>query len=56
MYSHDEMSLVTESLNQIEAILKAESKRRMEANKLTEDYILEYLEKLEQNLNSRVLG
>ena len=26
----------------------------MEANKLTEDYILEYLDKLEQSLNNQV--
>ena len=44
---NDELYLVQESLGQIEAILKAESKRRLEANKLTEDYILEYLDKLE---------
>jgi len=52
----DELYLVTESLSQIEAILKAESKRRLEANKLTEDYIMDYLDKLEQNLNNRVIG
>ena len=52
----DELYLVTESLGQIEAILKAESKRRLEANKLTDDYIMDYLEKLEQNLNNRVMG
>jgi len=52
----DELYLVTESLGQIEAILKAESKRRLEANKLTDDYIMDYLEKLEQNLNNRVIG
>ena len=53
---HDELSLIGENLNQIEAILKAESKRRLEANRLTEDYIMDYLEKLEQSLNSRVIG
>ena len=49
---NDELYIVSESLNQIEAILKAESKRRLEANKLTEEYILEYLEKLENSLNN----
>lgn len=53
--TNDEMYLVQESLGQIEAILKAESKRRLEANKLTDEYIMEYLEKLETNLNSRVV-
>ena len=56
MNTKDELYLVTESLGQIEAILKAESKRRLEANKLTDDYIMDYLEKLEQNLNNRVMG
>lgn len=56
MNTKDELYLVTESLGQIEAILKAESKRRLEANKLTDDYIMDYLEKLEQNLNNRVIG
>ena len=46
---------MTTSLNQIEAILKAESKRRFEANKLTEEYILDYLEKLESRVNENVL-
>jgi len=54
--TNDELYLVTENLNQIEAILKAESKRRLEANKLTDEYIMDYLEKLEQNLNNRVIG
>ena len=53
---NDELFLVTESLNQIEAILKAESKRRIEANSLTDTYISDYLDKLEQSLNTRVLG
>ena len=47
--------MITNNLNQIEAILKAESKRRFEANKLTEEYILDYLEKLESRLNENVL-
>ena len=54
--TNDELYIVQENLNQIEAILKAESKRRIEANKLTEDYILEYLDKLENSLNTRVVG
>ena len=54
--TNDELYLVQDNLNQIEAILKAESKRRIEANKLTEDYILEYLDKLETSLNTRVVG
>ena len=40
----------------LEAILNAESKRRLEANCLTEEYIMDYLEKLESSLNSRVIG
>mmetsp|Transcript_19724 Transcript_19724/g.24329 ORF Transcript_19724/g.24329 Transcript_19724/m.24329 type:complete len:119 (+) Transcript_19724:1-357(+) len=54
--ANDELSMIQESLNQIEAILNAESKRRLEANRLTEDYIMDYLEKLETSLNSRVIG
>ena len=42
-------------MNQIEAILRAESKRRFEANKLTEEYILDYLEKLERRMNENVI-
>ena len=53
---NEELRLIQESLGQIEAILKAESKRRFESNQLTEEYILDYLDKLEQNLNNRVLG
>ena len=41
-------------MNQIEAILKAESKRRIEANLITEEYIKNYLDGLEKNLNQRV--
>lgn len=36
--------------------MNAESKRRLEANRLTEDYIMDYLDKLESSLNSRVIG
>lgn len=54
--TNDELSLISENLSQIEAILKAESKRRLEANRLTEDYIMDYLEKLETSLTSRVIG
>lgn len=43
----DEMRVVAESLGQIEAILKAESKRRKNANAVTEDYIVNYLDSLE---------
>ena len=50
----DETTLIAESLNSIEAILKAESKRRMEANHITEDYIKNYLDGLEKNLTQRV--
>ena len=46
---------MSNSLNQIEAILRAESKRRFEANKLTEEYILDYLEKLERRMNESVI-
>ena len=34
--------------------MKAESKRRIEANQITEDYIKNYLDGLEKNLNQRV--
>ena len=50
----DEIQLVQENLDQIEAILKAESKRRMEANQITEEYIKNYLDGLEKNLTQRV--
>ena len=46
---------MTTNLNQIEAILRAESKRRFEANALTEEYILDYLEKLERRMNESVI-
>ena len=52
---NDELFIVTENLNQIEAILKAESKRRIEANRLSEEYIMDYLDKMESELNSRVI-
>ena len=52
----EEIKLVHESLQKIENILKAESKRRLEANQITEDYIITYLESLEQNLDKRVNG
>ena len=52
----EEIKFVNDSLQKIENILKAESKRRMEANQLTEDYILNYLDTLEQNLYKRVSG
>jgi len=52
----EEIKFVNNSLQKIENILKAESKRRMEANQLTEDYILNYLDTLEQNLYKRVSG
>ena len=38
---------IFEGLSQIEAILKAESKRRVEANQITNDYINSYLDKLD---------
>ena len=52
----EEIRLVHESLQKIENILKAESKRRLEANQITEDYIITYLDSLEQNLDKRVNG
>lgn len=52
----EEIKLVQEQLIKIENILKAESKRRIEANQITEEYILNYLDSLEQNLNKRVNG
>ena len=52
----EEIRLVHDSLQKIENILKAESKRRLEANQITEDYIVSYLDSLEQNLTKRVSG
>lgn len=45
---------IFEGLSQIEAILKAESKRRVEANQITHDYINSYLDKLDTQLQNRV--
>ena len=47
----DELQIVYLNLNQIEAMLKAESKRRIEANHITDEYIKNYLDGLEKNLN-----
>jgi len=52
----EELTLVQDSLQQIEAILKAEAKRRTEANQITSDYIVNYLDSLEQSLSERVTG
>ena len=43
-----------ESLSQIEAVLNAESKRRTEANQITQEHITHYLQELENTLTNRV--
>jgi hypothetical protein len=45
---------IFEGLSQIEAILKAESKRRFEANQISNDYINSYMDKLDSSLQQRV--
>jgi len=45
---------IFEGLSQIEAILKAESKRRFEANQISNDYISSYMDKLDSSLQQRV--
>ena len=42
--------MILQGLGQIEAIVKAESKRRIESNQVTQEYIHSYLEKLESSL------
>jgi len=49
-----ELDAIQEQLQKIENILKAESKRRLEANQIMEESILDYLDKLEQQLHLRV--
>lgn len=41
-------------IDQIEAILKAEQKRRVESNHITQEYIHSFLDKLETSLNAKV--
>ena len=47
------LSEVAESLRQIENIMKAESKRRVESNQIMDEYITNYLDQLQQSLNDR---
>ena len=44
----------TKKLSSIEDILKAEQKRRAESNTIMHDYILDFLDELQQTLSSRV--
>ena len=46
-FGDEELDIVQESLSQIDAILKAESKRRVEANAIQSEYINNYLDTLE---------
>lgn len=49
-----QLQAIAQGLSQIEAIVKAESKRRIESNQVTQDYIHSYLDKLEQSIQQRV--
>jgi tetrahydromethanopterin S-methyltransferase subunit A len=40
-------------LKEIENILKAEQKRRVESNEIMNEYIISYMEQLERSLNER---
>ena len=42
---------ILNGLQQIEAILQAEQKRRVESNSITHEHITLFLSKLEQSLN-----
>ena len=48
------MQEVQEQLKNIENILKAEQKRRVESNEIMNEYIVNYLDQLQQNLGDRV--
>ena len=50
----EQLYLLLEGIKQIEAILKAEQKRREESNKITEEYIGSYLDKLSHTLTVKV--
>ena len=45
---------VQEQLKNLENILKAEQKRRVESNEIMNEYILNYLDQLQYSLNDRV--
>jgi len=45
---------VQEQLRNIENILKAEQKRRVETNEIIDRYITDYLEQLQSSLSERV--
>eukprot|EP00347_Sterkiella_histriomuscorum_P006836 403351248 len=49
------LSEVSDSLRQIENIMKAEQKRRVESNEIMNEYITSYLDQLQQSLNDRVV-
>ena len=40
-------------MKEIENILKAEQKRRVESNEIMNEYIISYMEQLERSLNER---
>ena len=50
----EELQLVKEQLASIEAVLKAESKRRIEANHIMDDYIMGFMTSIEDQLTARV--
>ena len=50
----EQLLLIVEGIKQIEAILKAEQKRREESNNMTQDYIQQYLDKLESTLQQKI--
>lgn len=45
---------VMESLKNVENIIKAEQKRRVESNEIMNDYIVNYLDQLQASINGRV--
>jgi len=53
-YQDPGITEATDKLNSIENILKAEQKRRSESNTIMHDYILDYLDQLQQSLTNRV--
>ena len=48
------MPEVQVQLKNIENIMKAEQKRRVESNEIMNEYIINYLQQLQLNLNDRV--
>lgn len=52
----EQLAKIVQGLGQIEAILCAEQKRRVESNNITQEYIHQFLDKLELSLQQRVTG